>query len=77
VTGTLAANGLSMNGTWSYQENQGSGYNELTTGTFTATRTSQRTDDGMSVDFNTLFGNTGKSPLDIRVMFIVLPVLFQ
>jgi hypothetical protein len=68
MTGTLAANGLSMSGAWIYYEHDGSGYQKLGEGTFIASRTSQNSDDEMRVDLNKVFGNIGKAPLDIRAI---------
>ncbi len=60
LTGTIV--GSNING--SYTINSAGG---TSTGTFTGSRQSDETET-FRIDFNLLFGNTGKPPLDIRAM---------
>jgi len=68
VSGTLSQDGSSMSGVWSYQENDGSGYIEMQTGQFDGALVSQDSEDALRFDLNRVFGNTNKSPLDIRAI---------
>jgi len=65
LTGTLSVPGDQITG-GSYQWTDCSG--TPINGTFTAVRQSTETNDSLTMDFNYIFGNTGKSPMDIRTV---------
>ena len=65
LTGTLSVSGDEITG-GSYQWTDCSG--TPINGTFTAVRQSTETIDYLTMDFNYIFGNTGKSPMDIRTV---------
>ncbi|WP_300461079.1 hypothetical protein [Desulfobacula sp.] len=66
LTGTLAPDGLSISGSYALLDDDGTGYVQTAGGTFTAERMSHYRFDTDRFDLNAVFGNTGKSPLDIR-----------
>ncbi len=67
LDGTLASGGTTItDGAWSRQTYDGSDYTQNQTGTFTAARSSQESDDLNQFDLNALFGSATKSALNIR-----------
>ena len=63
-TGTTNADGTHIDGTYTEYNDLGV---ETGSGSFTATRQSQETETE-TIDFNLIFGNSGKFPLDIRAI---------
>ncbi len=64
-TGTISADGTSISsGSYTKYDDMG---NPVSNGNFIATRQNQETETE-TIDFNLVFGNSGKSPLDIRAI---------